>query len=144
MITANSQIKRLLRCTGANSKVSINVDGNDNIGYAISMQCVNPIVEGCNIKDLNGFTNWGGVGVKFELDGLNTYVVCKNNTFDNLYAVGDGVGANGAGMSRAVIAWRQPLSDAGAPHSGNQYHRKNQYTAYLQHPNPRQSLPAPR
>jgi hypothetical protein len=103
-LTANAQIKRLIRFTGARSRASINVDGNNNIGYAISMQCVKPVVRKCNIRDLNGFTDWGGVGVKFELDGLDTYVVCKNNTFDNLYAVGDGVGANGAGMNRAVIA----------------------------------------
>jgi hypothetical protein len=103
-LTANAQIKRLIRFTGAGSRASINVDGNNNIGYAVMMNCANPVVRKCDIKNLNGFNNWGAVAIRIEHIGINSKFIVKNNIVETCFGVGDGSGGNGIGMCRAVLA----------------------------------------
>lgn len=102
IITATSQVKKLLLVTGDNSTVSLNIDGNLNIGYAVVVQAENPVVTGCNIWDLDGKTNYGGVAIVLDLDGRDTTALVSNNVIRNLQGAGDGVGGNGVGMQRAI------------------------------------------
>jgi len=102
VITAASQVRRLLLVTGDNSVISLNVDGNNSIGVAITVSANNPIVTGCNICNLNGFNNWQGVGIRLAFNGIDSGALISNNVIRNLQGVGDGVVGNGVGMQRAI------------------------------------------
>lgn len=103
IITANAQVKRALYVTGANNTITLNFDGNNCIGYAIVVTAENPIITGCRIENLNGFTNWGGIGIRVTLTDIDTPVLISNNFIRNLQGVGDGTGGNGAGMQRGIV-----------------------------------------
>lgn len=103
VITATTQVKKLLLVTGDDTTVSINVDGNLNIGYAIECTADRPTVTGCYIHDLDGKTNWGGVAIRLNF-GENDYGgTVSHNRIENLQGVGDGNAGNGAGMQRAIL-----------------------------------------
>lgn len=102
IITATSQVKKLLLVTGDHSTVSLNIDGNLQIGYAVVIQAENPVVTGCSISNLDGKTNYGGVAINLDLDDLDTAALVSNNTIRNLQGAGEGVGGNGVGMQRAI------------------------------------------
>lgn len=103
VITATSQVKVALRITGANTTVSLHIDGNNFIGYAIEVAAQNPTITGCYIHDLNGFTDWGGIAVRLDFDGLDTTALVSNNVIKNLQGVGDGSPGGGVGQQRAVL-----------------------------------------
>lgn len=103
VITALAQVKRALYVTGANTTVTLNFDGNNCIGYAIVVTALNPIITGCRIENLNGFTTWGGIGIRVTLTNLDTPVLISNNFIRNLQGVGDGTDGNGAGMQRGIV-----------------------------------------
>ncbi len=102
VITATSQVKKLLLVTGDSTTVSLNIDGNSFIGYAVVVQANNPVITGCNIYNLDGLTNYGAVAVALDLDGFDTGAVVSNNVIRNLQGVGDGTGGNGIGTQRAI------------------------------------------
>jgi hypothetical protein len=102
VITATTQVKRAIGITGNNTTVSLNIDGNLNIGTAIYVTAENPVITGCRISNLDGKTNWQGVGIQLNFDGLDTTAIVSNNTIKNLQGVGDGILGNGIGMQRAV------------------------------------------
>ena len=102
IITATTQVKKLLSVSGANNTISINIDGAANIGYAITVTGENPVITGCRITDLNGFANYGGVAINLDFGALDTSAIVSNNLVENLQGVGDGVAGNGTGQQRAV------------------------------------------
>lgn len=103
IITANEQVKVALRVTGENTTVSLHIDGNLNIGYAIECTADRPTVTGCYIHDLDGKTDWGGVAVRLNF-GANDYSgTVSHNRIENLQGAGDGNVGNGTGMQRAVL-----------------------------------------
>lgn len=101
-LLASSQVKKLLLVSGANNIISLNVDGSNFIGYAITATGENPIITGCRITDLNGFANYGGVAINLDFGALDTSAIVSNNFVENLQGAGDGVGGNGTGQQRAV------------------------------------------
>ena len=103
IITATDQVKKALQVTGANTVIDgLHIDGNNFIGYAIEMAALNPTVRDCYIHDLNGFTDWGGIAIRLDFDGLDTTALVCNNVIKNLQGVGDATGGNGVGMQRAI------------------------------------------
>ena len=103
VITATDQVKKAIQVTGANTVIDgLHIDGNNFIGYAIEMASLNPTVRDCYIHDLNGFTDWGGIAIRLDFDGLDTSALVCNNVIKNLQGVGDGTGGNGVGMQRAI------------------------------------------
>lgn len=102
IITASTQVKRALGITGNNTTVTLNFDGNLNIGTAIYVTAENPVITGCHISNLDGKTNWQGVGIQLNFDGKDTTAIVSNNVIRNLQGIGDGIGGNGVGMQRAI------------------------------------------
>jgi hypothetical protein len=102
VITATTQVKRALGISGNNTTVSLNIDGNLNIGTAIYVTAENPVITGCRISNLDGKTTWQGVGIQLDFDGLDTTAIVSNNVIKNLQGVGDGILGNGIGMQRAI------------------------------------------
>jgi hypothetical protein len=103
ILTATSQVKKLITISGDNSKTQINVDGANYIGFAIFITGANPFVSNCNIKNLNGFANWGGVAIRLSFFGKDGGGVVCNNTIENLQGVGNATPGDGIGMQRGII-----------------------------------------
>jgi hypothetical protein len=111
VITANAQVKKALSVTGDDSTISINVDGNNFIGYAVEVKAENPTVCGCSIKDLNGFDNWGGIAIRLDLrGGFDTVAQVFDNRISNVQGVGDGGATLGIGMNRAILLQNDGIS----------------------------------
>jgi len=102
VISALSQVKSAIRITGDNTTVSLHIDGNNYIGYAINIAAENPTVIGCFIHDLNGFDNWAGIAIKLSFNGLDTSALITNNVIKNLQGVGNAIAGEGIGMQRAI------------------------------------------
>jgi hypothetical protein len=103
VITANSTVRKAIYITGARTQFSLNCSGNNQIGIFVQIAASDCQVTNCRITDLYSPASTGEVnGVRVTLDGLTGGVVVSDNYFSQLESVGDLIGANGIGMSRAV------------------------------------------
>ena len=102
ILTASEQVKVLFQVTGDNNTVSINIDGNNNVGYAILVKGSNPTVTNCNIYDLNGFDTFGATAIYLNFaDGVtDSSALVSNNTIRNLTAE---QGISTLGFCRAIL-----------------------------------------
>ena len=119
ILTALTQVKKLLQIGGASTTVSLHVDGNDFIGYAVVVVAADSVVSDCLIYDLNGFTDWGAIAVHIDLDGIDAGAVVRDNVIKNIQAVGDGTGGNGVGMCRAVLVQSDTAQKSQVTITGN-------------------------
>ena len=80
VLTANKQIKTLFGLYGDYNKISLNVEGANNIGVAIDSRAQHSIVENCVIQNLNGFDNWSAIGIKIRAYyRAGSYAVLNNS-----------------------------------------------------------------
>ena len=90
----------VLSVSGADVFVSVNIDGDNkaNRGVAIVAGSTNYTVKGCNVKNIRSNNQQAFGIVSFSALGGSI----ENNIVTNVFSLGDGVGGNGNGMSRAI------------------------------------------
>ena len=104
VFTATSQVFRLLRVTGDRTRVTLNVDGNNNISECIQVfEADGCHVTDCYIHDLNGFTQGAGIAIKCQFELVDCGVTVTNNVIRNMQGVGDGTYGNAIGFQRGIV-----------------------------------------
>jgi hypothetical protein len=123
-VTATTTVRKAIYVTGARTQFSLDCLGNNNIGIFVHVAASDCQVTGCRITDLYSPAFTGEVnGVRVTLDGLTGGAVVSGNYFSNLQSVGDDIGANGIGMSRAVTVEADSNLDNPVVISDNTIHR---------------------
>jgi hypothetical protein len=99
-ITATTPIFRLFGIYGANSTVTIHIEGNNQIGDGVLAYADGCVIENCRINDLYA-DGWSCIATG-NVTGVNGGTIVRNNIIKGVNSVTDGVLGNGVGSARAV------------------------------------------
>lgn len=106
-ITATAAVYKALEVSGNNSSIHLHFHGNNQIMIALVVTGDGCDVSGSSFFDLFAPANtYTAVGVHADFDGTSSgdkSILITGNSFRNIQAVGDGIGGNGVGLSRAVL-----------------------------------------
>jgi hypothetical protein len=104
VITATTPVRKAISITGARTELSLDCNGNSSIAVFAHFSAIDCFVHHCTIRNLYAAAGFGEVnGIRVTLDGLQGGGVISDNVFLNLESVGDAIGSNASGFTRAIL-----------------------------------------